>query len=91
MKTATVRELKAKLSHYLKEVEKEDIIVTSHGKPRAVLHGLTGEGLEDYIISSSPIIRRKVEESYRDYLKGGVGLDAVIKELERKVAKKVHR
>ncbi|GAB4418087.1 MAG: hypothetical protein OHK0032_14100 [Thermodesulfovibrionales bacterium] len=92
MKTTTVRELKAKLSEYLKEAEKEDIIVTSHGKPRAVLHGLVGEELEDYIISSSPSIRRKIEEAYREYLsEGGVELDSIIEKLEKMVAKKIRR
>lgn len=92
MKTATVRELKAKLSQYIKEAEKEDIIITSFGKPKAVLHGLVGEELEDYIISNSPVIRRKVEEAYKEYLsEGGVKLDSVIEKLEKKVAKKVRR
>lgn len=92
MKTATVRELKAKLSRYLKEAEREDIIVTSYGKPRAVLHGLVEEELEDYIISNSPTIRKKVEEAYREYLsEGGVKLDSIIEKLERRIAKKVHR
>ena len=90
MKTATVRDLKAKLSEYLKEAEKEDIIVTSHGKPRAVLHGLVGEELEDYIISNSPAIRKKVEEAYKEYLSGGgIELDSLIEKMEKKVAKKV--
>lgn len=90
MKTATVRDLKAKLSAYLKEAEKEDIIVTSHGKPRAVLHGLVGEELEDYIISNSPAIRKKVEEAYKEYLSGGgIELDSLIEKMEKKVAKKV--
>lgn len=92
MKTASVRELKARLSHYLKAAEKEDILVTSHGKPRAVLRGLSGEGLEDYIIENSPEIRGKVEESYREYLnEGGLSLDTVMKKLEKKVAQKVRR
>jgi len=92
MKTATVRELKARLSSYLKEAEKEDILVTSHGKPCAVLRGLKGEELEDYIISTSPAIREEIEESYEDYLaKGGVSLDSVIARLEKRVAKKVRR
>ena len=87
-----MRELKAKLSKYLKEAEKEDIIVTSYGKPRAVLHGLVGEDLEDYIISNSPTIRRKIEDAYREYLsEGGVKLDSVIEKLEKKLAKKVRR
>jgi antitoxin (DNA-binding transcriptional repressor) of toxin-antitoxin stability system len=92
VKTATVRELKAKLSKYLKEAEREDIIVTSYGKPKAILHGLVGEELEDYIISNSPAIRRIIEETYREYLsEGGVKLDSVIEKLEKKVAKKVRR
>jgi prevent-host-death family protein len=90
VKTATVRDLKAKLSEYLKEAEKEDIIVTSHGQPRAVLHGLVGEELEDYIISNSPAIRKKVEEAYKEYLSGGgIELDSLIEKMEKKVAKKV--
>ena len=92
MKTATVRELKSKLSHYLKKAEKEDIIVTSYGKPKAVLHGLIGEELEDYIISSSPTIKKKVEEANREYLiEGGVKLDSVIEKLSKKIARKVRR
>lgn len=92
MKTASVREIKSRFSHYLKEAKKEDIIVTSHGKPCAVLRGLSGEDLEDYIISNSPAIRKKVEESYREYIEeGGLSLDDIVKGLEKKVAKKVRR
>ena len=92
MKTANVRELKSKLSQYLKDAETEDIIVTSHGRPCAVLRGLAGEELEDYIISNSPKIKAEIERSYKDYLeKGGLSLDKVMKKLERKGAKKVRR
>lgn len=93
MKTASVREIKSRFSHYLKKAEKEDIIVTSNGKPCAVLRGLAGDELEDYIISNSPAIRKKVEEAYGDYLKeGGVSLDGVVKKLgKKKIAKKVRR
>ena len=92
MKTVSVREIKARLSHYLKVAEKEDILVMSHGKPNAVLRGLAGEDLEDYIIENSPKIRKKVEESYREYLdEGGLSLDAVMKKMEKKVARKVRR
>jgi len=55
-------------------------------------HNFKGEELEDYIISTSPTIRKKIEESYEDYLeKGGVSLDSVIAQLENRVAKKVRR
>lgn len=92
MKTATVRELKARLSQYLKDAEQQDVIVTSHGRPCAVLHGLVGEELEDYLIANSPTIRKKVEKSYEDYLKeGGISLDDVMKKMKGKSAKKVRR
>ncbi|MEE9258583.1 MAG: type II toxin-antitoxin system prevent-host-death family antitoxin [Nitrospinaceae bacterium] len=92
MKTVSVREIKARLSYYLKVAEKEDILVMSHGKPKAVLRGLSGEDLEDYIIENSPKIRKKVEESYREYLdEGGLSLDAVMKKMEKKIARKVRR
>ncbi|PIQ97435.1 MAG: prevent-host-death protein [Nitrospinae bacterium CG11_big_fil_rev_8_21_14_0_20_56_8] len=92
MKTASVREVKAHLSQYLKAAEKEDILVTSHGKPRAVLRSLSGENLEDFIIENNPEIRKKVEEAYREYMEeGGVPLDRVMKKLEKKVAPKVRR
>ena len=84
MKTTTVRELKAKLSKYLKASENEDILITSHGKPKAVLHALSEDDLEDYIIANSPTIKDKIERAYKDYLKhGGVPLDKIIKELEQ--------
>lgn len=85
MKTATVRELKAKLSRYLKASESEDILITSHGKPKAVLRALSEDNLEDYIIANSPTIKKKIENAYKDYLKhGGVSLDKIVKELEQK-------
>lgn len=92
MKTASAKEIKARFSYYLKKAEKEDILVTSRGKPQAVLRGLSGENLEDYILENSPAIRKKVEESYSDYLReGGLSLDEVMKKLEKKVAPKVRR
>ena len=92
MKTASVQEVKARFSHYLKISEKEDIIVTSHGKPHAILRGFSKADLEDYILENNPAIRNQVEEVYKDYLaEGGPSLDEVIKKLEKKVAKKVRR
>lgn len=45
MKIATVRELKANLSQYLKAAEKEGILITVHGKPKAILQALTEDEL----------------------------------------------
>lgn len=96
MKTASAEEVEARFAYYLKRAEKEDILVTSQGKPQAVLRGLAGEGLEDYILENSPAIRRGVEESYSEYLReGGPSLNDVkkrlIKKLEKKIVRKVRR
>ena len=70
MRTASLREIKSRFSHYLKKAEREDIVVTTNGKPCDVPRGLSGEELEDYIISNSPSIRKKVEEAATTLKKG---------------------
>ena len=40
MKTAALNEVKDKLSKYLRLAEKEEILITRHGKPAGVLIGL---------------------------------------------------
>ncbi|RPH80972.1 MAG: type II toxin-antitoxin system Phd/YefM family antitoxin [Nitrospiraceae bacterium] len=40
MKLASVKDVKNKLSDYLKKAEREDIIITRNGRPTAVLHHL---------------------------------------------------
>lgn len=50
MRFAGIKELKHKTMDILKQSKKSDIIITSHGKPMAVLHHITEEDLEDYVI-----------------------------------------
>jgi prevent-host-death family protein len=55
MKIAPIAEIKAHLSAYLEESEKGPVIVTKHGKPVAVLLGVTDEDeIERLIVAYSP-------------------------------------
>jgi len=86
MKFATVRDLKNKTSAMLRVVANgKDVLITSHGKPVAVLHGLDQEDLEDYILSRHPRIRRSIEEAEREYRKkGGLPLVEFARRLKEK-------
>ena len=86
-----VRELKSRVSAIIRSSRKGDIVVTSRGKPTAVLHSVTEEDLEDYLLAHSPRFLRSLETSYREYQrKGGVPLERLIAETERELVKLQH-
>ena len=74
MKTASVKEVEANISQYLKEIDQEDILIIADEKPKAILHRLVGDELEDYVITNSPTIKEDIENAYQEYLDGG-GID----------------
>ena len=80
MKLVTVAEVRNKLSQYLKQAEKEDVIITRSGKPTAVLHHLNEDELEDYLLEHDPKFKAKIEKRWRNYVKeGGVEIAEMIK------------
>ena len=80
MKLASVKDVKDKLSDYLKKAEREDIIITKNGRPTAVLHHLGKDELEDYILEHDPKFRKIIEKRWREYsTHGGSPLDKVLK------------
>ena len=80
MKLASVKDVKNKLSDYLKKAEREDIIITKNGRPKAVLHHLGEDELEDYVVEHDPKFRRIIEKRWREYsTRGGSPLDKVLK------------
>ena len=80
MKLVTVAEAKNRLSHYLKHVEKEDVVITRSGKPTAVLHHLGEDELEDYLLEHDPKFKAKIERRWQQYLKeGGIPLAQVLR------------
>lgn len=87
MRLAGVKELKQQTMKLLKETAKGDIIITAHGKPKAVLHHVTEEDLSDYLIEHDPAFKNKIEAAYADYLAhGGTSGEAMLAKLKRKRA-----
>ena len=85
MKFANVRELKNKTSEILRKAEKEDVVITSQGKPRAIIMGVTEEDFEDYLLEHSPAFLNALEKARAEYLrKGGVSIEQYLKTRKRK-------
>ena len=75
MKFANVRQLKNNTSEILRKSEKEDVVITSNGKPRAILTGVTEEDFEDYLLEHSPKFLNALDKARQEYsAKGGVSL-----------------
>ena len=85
MKFSNVRELKNKTSEILRKAEKEDVVITSQGKPRAIITGVTEEDFEDYLLEHSPAFLNALEKARSEYLrKGGVSPQGYLKNRKRK-------
>src|ERR1051325_9744591 len=63
MKGIPLSEMKDDLSHFLREAEKGDIVITRHGKPAGVLIGFASEDdWFDYRLENDPrFLRRSAE------------------------------
>ena len=90
MKIASVADVKARLSAYLKESEEGPVIVTRNGKPGAVLLAVTDEDeLERLVLAHSPKFQAILEKSHRQIDKtGGIPHDEFWREVEMENAKK---
>jgi len=79
MKFANVRELKNKTSEILRKAEKEAVIITSKGKPRAIVTAISEEDFEDYLLETSSGLQSTLAEALAEYhSKGGVPLDVYL-------------
>ena len=85
MRFANVRELKNKTSEILKLAEKEEVVVTSRGKPTAIIKGVTEEDFEDYLLENNPKFLAALEKAREEYLElGGVSIDQYLKNRKSK-------
>jgi prevent-host-death family protein len=74
MKKVALSEVKDDLSRYLRLAEKEEVIITRHGKPAGILIGFKDEeDWFDYRIENDPRFLKRVEQS-RGSLKSGRGI-----------------
>jgi len=74
MKTAPLNEVRDDLSRYLRLAEKEEIVITRHGKPAGILVGFASEDdWFDYRLEHDPRFLRRIERA-RQSLRAGRGL-----------------
>ena len=79
MKQVALSEVKDDLSRYLRLAEKEDILITRHGKPAGVLIGFASEDeWFDYRLEHDPRFLQRIEQARRSLRAGrGVKLEEV--------------
>ena len=71
MRFTNVRELKTKTSEMLRTVERGNtVLVTTHGRPTAMLVPVTEDDIEDALLAYSPKLRKKIEEGLKDIRAG---------------------
>ncbi|MEW6108936.1 MAG: type II toxin-antitoxin system Phd/YefM family antitoxin [Nitrospirota bacterium] len=74
MKKAALSEVKDDLSKYLRLAEKEEVVITRHGKPAGVLIGFEDEeDWFDYRLENDPRFLKRIEQA-RQSLKSGKGI-----------------
>ncbi len=74
MKKVALSNVKDDLSRFLRLAEKEEIVITRHGKPAGVLIGFESEDdWFDYRLENDPRFLKRVE-SARASLKAGKGM-----------------
>jgi prevent-host-death family protein len=67
-------EIKDDLSRFLRQAEKQEIVITRHGKPAGVLIGFESEDdWFDYKLENDPRFLERVEQARRS-LKAGRGI-----------------
>ena len=79
MKQVPLSELKDDLSRFLREAEKQEIVITRHGKPAGVLIGFQSEDdWFDYRLENDPRFLRRIERARKSLQAGrGVRLEDV--------------
>jgi len=74
MKRIPLSEVKDDLSRYLREAEKEGVVITRHGKPAGILIGFGSEDdWFDYRLEHDPRFLKRVETARRS-LRAGKGI-----------------
>lgn len=74
MKEVPLSEIKDDLSRYLREAEKDEIVITRHGKPAGILIGFESEeDWFDYRLEHDPRFLRRIEQA-RNSLRAGRGV-----------------
>jgi len=83
MKRAALSEVKDDLSRFLRLAEKEDVVITRHGRPAGVLIGFESEeDWFDYRLEHDPRFLQRIEAARRNIRAGhGIKLEDIEGEL----------
>jgi prevent-host-death family protein len=82
VKQVPLSEVKDDLSRYLREAERQEIVITRHGKPAGVLIGFESEDeWFDYRLENDPRFLRRIAQA-RNSLRDGKGVN--LSELRRR-------
>jgi prevent-host-death family protein len=74
IKEVPLSEVKDDLSRFLREAEKQDIVITRHGKPAGVLIGFeSDDDWFDYRLETDPRFLKRIEKA-RASLRSGRGV-----------------
>ena len=74
LREVSLSEVKDDLSRFLHEAEKQEIVITRHGKPAGVLIGFESEDdWFDYRLENDPSFLRRIEKA-RKSLRAGRGI-----------------
>jgi len=85
MRFANVRELKNKTSEILRLAGKEEVVVTSRGKPTAIIKGVSEEDFEDYLLENNPKFLAALEKAKEEYTRfGGISIEEYLKKRRTK-------
>jgi prevent-host-death family protein len=80
MKKIALSEIKDELSKYLRQAEKEEIIITRHGKPAGILIGFASDDdWFDYRLEHDPRFLARIENGRQSLRQGkGIPLEDVL-------------
>jgi prevent-host-death family protein len=74
MKEVPLSEIKDDLSRFLREAEKQEIVITRHGKPAGLLIGFASEDdWFDYRLENDPRFLQRIDQA-RKSLRSGRGI-----------------
>jgi prevent-host-death family protein len=93
MKKASIADVKARLSDYIKESQAGPVVVTRNGKPVAVLLAVTDEDeLERLVLAHSPKFQAILEKSRRQIEEtGGIPHDVFWRQVEAETREKADK
>jgi prevent-host-death family protein len=85
MKSAPLSEVKNDLSRFLREAEKEEVVITRHGKAAGVLKGFASEDeWFEYRLLNDPRFLKRIEKARRDIRAGkGISIEELRKQAEQ--------